>query len=322
VNIVKSGLPEEADERGTIVAGRQEIDDIRDRCGIIGNRCNLQGLLSGMTSMADPNPDPATEAPTPPHSFPSSPPARRRWSRWAVRIVLLIGVVMAGRLFSNAVGQAREAARKTSCLCTFCGITLAFLNHHDRYGELPAVAATDADGKPLLSWRLTTMRFLDGNALLSSAKLSAAWDDPSNEHLLPQRPRTWGCPSHPDYESQYAHKAVVTGRDTAFPSDRRIRLEDVTDGTGNTLCVAEIRHRIPWTKPEDVDGPSHTTIGMPGGFDSYHPAGINVGFLDGSHRTLSRNIDPEVMRRMFLRNDGESEKVKEFFEERERSANR
>jgi prepilin-type N-terminal cleavage/methylation domain-containing protein/prepilin-type processing-associated H-X9-DG protein len=42
-----------------------------------------------------------------------------------------------------------------------------------------------------------------------------------------------------------------------------------------------------------------------GGFGSYHPGGVNVGFADGSTRFVSRQIEPKVLRLLGHRADGE-----------------
>jgi prepilin-type N-terminal cleavage/methylation domain-containing protein/prepilin-type processing-associated H-X9-DG protein len=42
-----------------------------------------------------------------------------------------------------------------------------------------------------------------------------------------------------------------------------------------------------------------------GGFGSYHPGGVNVGFADGSSRFLSYSVDPAVLRLLGHRADGE-----------------
>src|SRR5262245_6864623 len=42
-----------------------------------------------------------------------------------------------------------------------------------------------------------------------------------------------------------------------------------------------------------------------GGFGSYHPGGVNVGFADGSTRFVNRLIEPKVLRLLGHRADGE-----------------
>ena len=42
-----------------------------------------------------------------------------------------------------------------------------------------------------------------------------------------------------------------------------------------------------------------------GGFGSYHPGGVNVGFADGSTRFLNKVMDPAVLRLLGNRADGE-----------------
>ena len=47
---------------------------------------------------------------------------------------------------------------------------------------------------------------------------------------------------------------AVTGPGTVFPGATSTRLEDITDGTANTLFVVEVSNvDIPWTAPRDLD---------------------------------------------------------------------
>lgn len=47
-----------------------------------------------------------------------------------------------------------------------------------------------------------------------------------------------------------------------------------------------------------------------GGFGSYHPGGVIVGFADGSTRFIQENIDRDILRRLGNRSDGEI--IKEY----------
>jgi prepilin-type processing-associated H-X9-DG protein len=85
-----------------------------------------------------------------------------------------------------------------------------------------------------------------------------------------------------------------------FGYDRATRIEDITDGTNQTMMLIETaRDHGPWTAggPSSVRGVDPATrpyIGRNRPFGGYHPGGANVAFADGSVRFLRGSIDPDV----------------------------
>lgn len=63
------------------------------------------------------------------------------------------------------------------------------------------------------------------------------------------------------------------------------------------------RLQLPWTKPEDIEALKHLSLDDPQGFSGPH-RGVPFGLCDGSAKILSRNTDTDILRRLFLRNDG------------------
>jgi prepilin-type processing-associated H-X9-DG protein len=89
-----------------------------------------------------------------------------------------------------------------------------------------------------------------------------------------------------------------------FETDKNITLADVTDGTSNTIAVAESQAAVPWTKPDDLlfdfqAAPSLFGAGSP------HPGGFNCGFADGSVRFIKNSISVIVFKALITRAGGE-----------------
>ena len=67
-------------------------------------------------------------------------------------------------------------------------IGLAFHAHNDRTGALPN-NSYDANGRPLLSWRVHLLPDLGEKALYDQFRKDEAWDGPNNRRLVNQMPR-------------------------------------------------------------------------------------------------------------------------------------
>ena len=103
--------------------------------------------------------------------------------------------------------------------------------------------------------------------------------------------------------------AMIVGAEAFSPGPAGRTLKDITDGTAHTIAVAEwAASRIHWMEPRDflfndmsfkIDDPDRVSIRSP------HPAVANAMFCDGSVRSLSKDIDPAVLRSLLTIADGQ-----------------
>jgi hypothetical protein len=228
----------------------------------------------------------------------------------AVGGVLLLccgGLTLPG-LMLPAVQQAREAARRTQCNNNLKQIGLALHMYHDEYNAFPPAYIADASGKPMHSWRVLILPYLDQQALYNDYSFSEPWDGPNNSRLLSRMPPFYACPSHPGAPgSTTTAYAAVFGEHCVFRGSEPVKIMDITDGTSNTLIVVEAaKAGIPWMKPEDIDITLHPTLGDPGGFSSDHTGGVQGVMADGSVHFLSQNISQQVLDALFTRDGKEA----------------
>jgi prepilin-type processing-associated H-X9-DG protein len=94
------------------------------------------------------------------------------------------------------------------------------------------------------------------------------------------------------------------GAGAIFETDQDIGMESVTDGTSNTIAVAEAAEAVPWTKPADLPFDQNAQPSFYGAA-SPHPGGFDCGFADGSVRFIKKSISLEVFRALITRNGGE-----------------
>ena len=206
-------------------------------------------------------------------------------------------------LFLPAVQAAREAARRSQCVNNLKQIGLALHNYHDTYGHFPG-NITDKDGKPLLSWRVAILPFVDEVDLHNEFKLDEPWDSPHNKPLLDRIPTFLHCPSRPHPDPTLTHYQGFEGTRGLFEKGAKVRIQDITDGTSNTLAVVETEEGTPWTKPSDLPFDENAPPSLLGA-GSKHPGGFNALFGDGSVLFLKTSISPAVFKTLVTRNGGE-----------------
>jgi hypothetical protein len=221
-------------------------------------------------------------------------------------LAVCAGIPMA--LLLPAVQQAREAARRSQCKNNLKQIGLALHNYHEMYGAFPPAFVADKDGKPMHSWRVLILPFVDQGDLYKEYDFSEPWDGPKNSRLLARMPAIYACPSHatagPGANTNTAY-AGVYGEHCVFRGSEPVAIKDIKDGTSNTLLVGEVaKSNIPWMKPEDIDVKLYPTIGTAGGFGSDHVGGATFLLADGSVRFITTGINPQTLQALSTR-DGE-----------------
>lgn len=211
------------------------------------------------------------------------------------------GVAVA--LLLPAVQAAREAARRTQASNNLKQIGLAMHNYHDAMNRLPARANVDKDGKPLLSWRVHLLPYLEEAALYQQFHLDEPWDSEHNKKLIAKMPSVYRQPNGTVEESKTCY-LVPVAKGSIFETLKPTRFAQMTDGTSNTIMAVEasVDSSVIWTKPEDLEvdrrAPFEGLLGV-------RPGGFQALFADGSVQFISQALDPQVLWAMFTMNGGE-----------------
>jgi prepilin-type processing-associated H-X9-DG protein len=238
-------------------------------------------------------------------------------------IFILLPVVLLALLLP-AVQKVREAAGMAQDANNLKMMAIAMHNIHSTHGAFPRAAPyRSPDGKPLLSWRVALLPYLEQDMLYKRFRLDEPWDSPNNKPLLSMIPPMYLQPGETNDGSGMTYYQVFVGRGTVFddsnlpkkppqilglpnvdrPPERGLRVADITDGTSNTILITVGRNPVPWTKPEDLPFDPNGPLPPLGGPSS--PQRFNVVFADGSVRRIDRNTSPSVLKAMITRNGGE-----------------
>jgi RNA polymerase sigma factor (sigma-70 family) len=193
------------------------------------------------------------------------------------------------------------ADRKTS-VHNLMHLALAMHNYVDQYGEFPPAAACSKDGRPLLSWRVLLLPFLDQEKLFREFKLDQPWDSPHNRKLLARMPAVYAAPKVRTKEPHATFYQVFTGKGTIFEGARGTRVNDIADGTSVTILMIEAADPVPWTKPADLVYDPKKPLPRLGGI---FKEGFHFARADGSVSFCKMRFREDVLRAMITRNGGE-----------------
>lgn len=214
-----------------------------------------------------------------------------------------IYILILPALLLPAVQSAREAARRAQCVNNLKQIGLAMHNFHSANDRFVPAAIKDKNGKPLLSWRVAILPYIEHQALYAKFHLDEPWDSPNNKALLNEMPPAYRCPSAVATDPTLTNYQVYVGPGSMFENPDGVGLSSVTDGTMNTILVVETKTGVPWTKPEDIDYTPLAPVVMP---SSSHPGGANALFVDGSVRFLKIvTLSEQSLRALITRNGNE-----------------
>ena len=283
-------------------------------------------------------------------------------------VIAIIGILIA--LLLPAVQSAREAARRTTCVNNLKQMGLALQSYHDALGSFPMsylAAAPFSDGAtdttPGWGWSAMLLPQIEQPALFHAINVGLPVEDATNTTVARTMLTTYLCPSDPTPTGPFpitdqasivlatlaptSYAACVGGDETDTTTgiandglgtglmfrNSHISLAHVTDGSSNTIAVAERAWSInsgPWAGVvtngvigRGPDNPCPTTGALyyraasmvqahcnvlntdtdpDGGIDDFssrHPGGANFVFADGSVHFLK-----SVLRNSGTRADG------------------
>ena len=151
-----------------------------------------------------------------------------------------------------------RAVHRNSCRNRLKQISLALYNYQDTYGSFPPAYLADENGKPMHSWRVLILPFLEGQDIFDAYDFNEPWNGPNNSKLANKFNRQFHCPTAHDYVSKPPSKTdtqyfAILDDTTAWPGAKAVKASDVTDGVHKTFFVIEVAGKgINWMEPRDV----------------------------------------------------------------------
>ena len=200
-------------------------------------------------------------------------------------------------------------------------IGTAMHHYESAHQELPHSGSTEPIEQPHssagygLSWRVRLLPFLEHENLFKEFNVNEDWQSEHNQNNVSKMPDVYKSPLAHNKEFKTTYCAVVGAESrnkreqppysrAAFAHDKNPRrLRSFIDGLSNVVWIVEVppSKAVLWSKPQDFNyDPNNPRKGLEG---SNSPV---FTFLmgDGSVRAVAKNVDDEILRRMFCINDG------------------
>jgi hypothetical protein len=215
---------------------------------------------------------------------------------WRALVFLGIGVLLIGGLLTRT--REGDIPRLVQCQNNLRQIGLALLQYQQQYDSFPPAYVADAQGRPLSSWRVLILPYLDEQEVYDRFHLDEPWDSLHNIGVSDQFylgalhcPEAAAPPA--GFQKQFTSYVALTGPGTVFPGRVGVRRSQILDGADQTIALVETDQAdIPWSAPIDLDprtgrltNTSETSVGP----RTSHARGrqINVWLADGSVRRLT-----------------------------------
>jgi hypothetical protein len=194
---------------------------------------------------------------------------------------------------------AMAAARRTQSMNNLKNIGLAVHNYHDTALALPSSGTFDDAGRPMHSWQTFLLPYHEEKPLYDSIDFSRPWNDSANAKAVATRISFFECPFiRPERipaegqpaPSDYAASSHLLGAGST------VTIDSITDGLSNTLLAGEVNaNSKPWADPTNIRDPSLGINASPDGFGGPYKGSAVFLLVDGSIRTISETIDPQVL---------------------------
>jgi hypothetical protein len=231
-----------------------------------------------------------------------------------------------------ALQAARTSAGRSQSMNYLKQIGLAMHMYHDQYKHFPPQAIRSKEGKPLLSWRVAILPFVEQTQLYQQFHLDEPWDSEHNKKLIEKMPAYFASPHLGDalkLKGMTSYLVPLTRQPPAvftppkpaapgsapaptaaapemtFDNLEGTSIQKMTDGTSNTAIVVEVHPKsaVVWTKPDDLVIDAKDPFQ---GLRDQPNNGFAALFGDGSVRMIFYTLDPKVLTYIFQMNDGQA----------------
>lgn len=177
-------------------------------------------------------------------------------------------------------------------------IGIALHNYRSIHGHFPT-DIVDAEGKPLLSWRVHLLPFVEAESTYKKIRRDEPWDSAHNLHVAAEIPHAYYNPYAGN--TNLAHFALVRGKGAFLPE-----APEAGEGSSSLskfilLVELDKEHAVFWTRPDtwryQPDDPSRGLSRER--IHQREKKGAFVMLGDGDVKFLPDSTPPELVRSLF-----------------------
>ena len=213
----------------------------------------------------------------------------------------------------------RESARRSLCAANLKQLALALQAYHDEHDSFPPTYIADEDGKPMHSWRVLILPYIEGGHLYDQYRFEEPWNSVNNLGVARQALPLLSCPSYagPTYDNDHSDAAVtnyvaVVGPNSIFRGVEATTIDDILDGPSQTILLVDVANRsVPWAAPIDITTEQFIAA-VTDEQDHNHHTGTVAVFADRNTRLLASDTSLELLEAMTTTSAGD--KVADFAE--------
>ncbi|CAN5458932.1 hypothetical protein BH10PLA2_BH10PLA2_25900 [soil metagenome] len=144
----------------------------------------------------------------------------------------------------------RASATRMSIANDLTQIGHALSAYKHKHGSLPPAYTQSPDGKPLLSWRVLLLPYLEQEALFKQFHLDEPWDSPNNLPLAQAVPRIYCNGGLMVPSPGVSYYRIFGGPDSLMAPGKSSNIKRDADNLPTRCLVFEASEPVPWTKPE------------------------------------------------------------------------
>ena len=219
----------------------------------------------------------------------------------------VVGLVLA---LIPATQQIRGPHLQTTCLNQIRQISLAMQNYAASNMHFPPAYIADETGKPMHSWRVLILPYIEQKALYDQYSFDEPWNGPNNSKLHDIIVPGFQCPSaHRSEQGFNSSYMLMTGKGTAFDGDNETAFPDIADGSSNTVMIVEVANSdTHWMEPVDIsldEALARFTDKSKVKDCCNHAGTINVSLMDGSTHVIDLPVSPKDLKAIATIDGGE-----------------
>lgn len=213
-------------------------------------------------------------------------------------------------LLLPAIQKVRVAANRSLSGNNMRQIMIAVHNFNNDFNRLPEQVSMK-DGKPLHSWRVHLLPYLELDNLYKQIRMYEPWDSDYNLNLFESVPipKIYDHPGQNEGPNRKTFYKVFYSKPDKNPSAGfklgvRTTFPKITDGLSNTVALVEAGPPVLWYKPDDIEFDPNAPL--PKLTSPWPENRIQVAFFDGHIQSLWLGQRTDLWKAAITSNGGEA----------------